>query len=198
MIKWPTYQWFPFTLLSVFLVFSSCKKDIIEDSVPRNYFEGVADGFPFSNTTPKLFKDKNDLFTFIGNGANGVAIFSVINGKEEKEYPATQGDLLTSAQDLDAISSLDSSFSETAILLIAASLETLPEGESFTLLYSQGKAYYSNRGSITINRYDGSINRLYGNFDVEAINLLDGPQYIQAYFEDVFYIDCPDPGLCLF
>lgn len=197
MTKWPKYQLFIFSLLSILLVISGCKKDAVDETVPRNYFEGVADGLPFSNTTPKLFKDKNDLFTFIGNGANGVAIFSVINGKEEKEYPATQGDLLTSAQDLDAISSLDSSFAETAILLIAASLETLPEGESFTLLYSQGKAYYSNRGSVTIHQYDGSINRLYGNFDVETINVLDGLQYIQASFEDVFFLDCPDPGLCV-
>ncbi|MEZ5007884.1 MAG: hypothetical protein R2753_07005 [Chitinophagales bacterium] len=178
------------------LSLGSCKSDVVEEVAPRNYFYGVADGFPFSNTSPKLYKDKEDLFTFIGRGATGVSIFAVINGRDVTEYPATQGELLTAAQNLDEISSLDSNFAQTAILLIAASLETLPVGESFTLLFSQGKAYYSNRGSVTINQYDGSINRLYGDFDVEVLNIIDGTQYIQATFEDLFFTDCPDPGLC--
>ena len=190
-----TYQLFLGSLLLVILI-GSCKTESVDQTIPRNYFEGVADGIPFTNSSAKLFKDNEDLFTFISPAANGISLFAVVHGRETKEYPATQGDIHELALQLDSATVLDTSFTETVLLLIQTSLDALPEGESFVLLFSQNQVYYSNRGSISITQYDGSINRLFGDFDIETFNILFGPKYIQATFEDVFFTDCPDPGLC--
>ncbi len=187
---------FPIIVL-LLLSLVSCKNDADEETVVRNKFYGVADGIPFDNTSIGLFKDRSDKFTMFGNVINGISVFSVINGRELKEYPSNQEELLDLAMDLDINGGLDSTtITVSILLLIEASLTALPPGESFTLLFSGENVYYANRGSITLSHYDGSINRLFGDLDIELVNLTDGPRYIQATFEDVFFTDCPSPGLC--
>ncbi len=151
------------------------------------------DGRAFENTSLAAFKDTSDVFTFIGGTGNGITLIAFVNGKSTTEFPTTQGVLLEVSELLDQTVFVDSIQS-----LITEGANNLPVGECYSILFSSGEIYYSNRGSFTLTRFDGISNRIDGLLDFEMINIPSGTRYVQAFFEDVYYIDCPAIGLCIF
>ena len=174
----------------------SCSDNTEETTIPRNYFEGVMDGRAFSNNNLRAYKSNEDFFTFTANIGNGISMIAFVNGKAEEEYEATQGSLFEVSELLDQTLSLDT-FLIDSIQTILNTGSGMPIGECYSILISENNFYYSNRGSITLTRFDGSINRIYGEIDLELKNILNGTRYIQAFFEDVYYNDCPEIGICL-
>jgi hypothetical protein len=190
------YNLFIFAILSSGMLLS-CGKDEAEIVFPRNYFSGVMDGTAFANTSIAVFKDTNDVFTFVGGTGSGISLIAFVNGKDLLEYPVTQGVLLDVSELLDQTVSLDSTFLDSIQSLITVGGNNLPVGESYAILIAEGSIYYSNRGSFTLTLFDGVANRIDGLIDFEMINIPNGPRYVQAFFEDVYYTDCPQIGICI-
>lgn len=182
-------------LLILFLV--SCKKENVVETPARNVFTGVADGVSFSNTSATLYKDTADRFTFIGNAGAG-SLIAVVNGKDLGEYPVADGDVLNNVLSIDSTNTLDSLAVINVISSIQDAIINLPAGQSFAFLIRRNSLLFSNRGSIILENYNGATNRLFGEFDVELINIEEGTRYLQASFDDVFYNDCAELGICLF
>jgi hypothetical protein len=180
------------------LIFTSCGKEETDVEPPRNFFSGVMDGTAFANTSLSVFKDTSDIFTMIGGTGNGITLIAFVNGRTVTEYPITQGVLLDVSELLDQTISLDSAFIDSIQTLITEGINNLPVGECFAILFSNGEVYYSNRGGFTLTNFNGVINRIDGLLDFEMVNIPSGTRYVQAFFEDVYYIDCPGIGLCIF
>ena len=187
--------------LMVLLGFVSCSDDITDDVVskPRNLFAGVADGRDFKTTSMLSIKDSSDIFLMIGRMNGNQSLLAAFNGKEEKEYPvADEGPLADLAEYLNGLI-MDSLEIDTSILedIFADSAELIPPGTSFMFYGIGEELYFSTRGSIYLTTFDGTINRTYGTIEAEFTNALSGVKYINALFEDVFFLDCPSLENCI-
>lgn len=194
--RWPVLF---LAVLAGALLLQACNDDgatAVPD--PRNLFEGVADGKNFKTTGIISIKDSSDVFLVVGRMLGNHTVLAAFNGREETTYPiADEGPLATLAEFLNQLQS-DSVVIDTTLLqeIFSDSAQLIPPGSSF-LVYGIGEVqYFSNRGQIELSRFDGTINRIYGRMEVECVNALDGPKYLNAFFEDVFYLDCPTLDNC--
>jgi hypothetical protein len=181
--------------LLIFIV-ASCKNDADMDpgSTARNVISGVADGIDFRSFNMVSIKDSNDVFIMVGTLGRGGSILAAFAGTEEMEYPiAEEGSLAALTNYLNELIAADSFFIDTTALqeIFSDSAQLLPDGTSFIFYVPDEIPFFSVRGNITLNHFDGTINRIYGTLEGEFINADDGPKYINSVFEDLFYVDCP-------
>lgn len=187
-------------LSSALFVLASCGDDAITDpNQPRNLVTGVADGVSFASYFVGTVKDSNDVFLMAGSMGPGGSFLAAFSGREEMEYPvAEDGALVALTNYLNDLIAADSFFIDTSALqtVFSDSAQLLPEGKSFMFFIPEETPFFSRRGNITLSSFDATINRIYGTFEGEFINAEEGPKYINASFEDVFYIDCPQVDEC--
>jgi len=180
----------------------SCSDDTAVDSevTPRNLFAGVADGKDFKTTGVLSVKDSSDIFIMIGRMLGTQTILAAFNGKAEQEYTiADDGPLATLADYLSDIITDSTAVIDTAILeeIFTDSAQLIPPGSSY-IIYGIGEdLYFSSRGNITLSTFDGTINRIHGTMEAEFLNPVEGVKYINAYFEDVFFLDCASLENCV-
>ena len=181
------------------LVFGSCKDDTTDPAVPRNVISGVADGRSFTATRVGTAKDSNDVFLMGGSLGRSGSFLAAFAGREETEYQiAEEGALVALTNYLNELIARDSFFIDTMALeeIFSDSTQLLPDGTAFIYYIPDQVPYFSRRGNITLTRFDGSINRIYGSMEGEFINAEGGPKYLNAFFEDMFYVDCPLVNSC--
>jgi len=183
------------------ILFYSCSEDtpITSDVVPRNLWEGVADGKDFKTTGVISVKDSSNIFLMIGRMLGNHIVLAAFNGKEEQEYNvADDGPLAELAEYLSELIA-DSMAIDTSILqeIFADSAQLIPPGSSY-IIYGIGEdLYFASRGNIRLSTFDGTINRIYGTLEAEMVNAEEDPKYLNAFFEDVFYLDCATLENCV-
>ena len=174
---------------------SGCKEDAVTTTAAaRNVISGVADGIAFSSTNLAAIKDSSNVFLMVGTLGNSGSILAAFNGREEREYEiAQEGALVALTTYLDDLIASDSFFVDTIALqqIFSDSAQLLPSGTAYIFYIPDETPFFSRRGNITLTTFDGTINRIYGMIEGEFINADEGPKYINAAFEDIFYLDCP-------
>ena len=76
---------------------------------------------------------------------------------------------------------IDSIFADTTDII-------LQENEAFMFYIIEETIYYSNSGSLNINRLDEELYRIDGDFDIELMNLPGGTKELTGIIEDLEFV----------
>lgn len=193
-----TYRWI--VLIGV-IAFTSCKADVVsDDTVARNLVAGIWNGESFASTSWFCVKQADDVFLLTGSVGPGNTVLASFNGNDEQEYPeAENGALVLLTEYLNDLISGDSLNIDTMAIeqAFSDSAELIPDGSSFMFVIGDDGLFFSSQSSIELHVFDASINRLYGKLNGEFVNAVDGPVYLSATFDDVFYLDCASLSTCI-
>ena len=198
MKNWKSYSWM---LLVGIISLTGCKNDVASDeAVARNLATGIWNGASFASTSWFCVKEADDIFLLTGSIGEGNTLLASWNGKEMQEYPeAEDGALVLLTEYLNDLIAGDSLNIDTMAIeqAFSDSAELIPQGSSFMFVLGTDGLFFSSQSSIELDVFDGSINRLYGTVNGEFINAVNGPIYLTASFEDLFYLDCASFNSCL-